>query len=138
MARPATSCRTRRGQAGGRDRAAAGVQRHRSLHLELGRPPRRRRALLGPVAFTGRAARAGLTYTRLEVEGDGVAGKRSEGRFGFSRLLLRVRVETDTVDEVHQLAERAEQTCLVSVSLDLPIETMIDVKTAATGQEHNR
>ena len=38
------------------------------------------------VTFTGLAARAGLTYTSLKVDGDGVAGKREDGRFGFTRL----------------------------------------------------
>ena len=91
------------------------------------------------VTFTGLAARAGLAYTRLKVDGDGVAGKRSDGRFGFTRLLLRVQVETDAAEEAQarQLAEQAEQTCLVSASLDLPVETMVEV-TAATGQEHNQ
>ena len=53
------------------------------------------------------------------------------GRFGFTRLLLRLRLETDTANEAQarQLAEQAEQTCLVSASLDLPTETMIEVKT---------
>ena len=77
---------------------------------------------------------------QLKVDGDGIAGKRSDGRFGFTRLLLRVQLETDAADEaqVRELAEQAEQTCLVSASLDLPIETMIEVKTALTPREHNR
>jgi organic hydroperoxide reductase OsmC/OhrA len=82
------------------------------------------------VTFTGLAARAGLTYTRLQVDGDGVAGTRSDGHFGFTRLLLRLSVETDPGEEAQarQLAERAEETCLVSASLDLPVETLIEVK----------
>ena len=43
------------------------------------------------VTFTGLAARAGLTYTSLKVDADGIAGKRSDGRFGFTRLLLPTR-----------------------------------------------
>ena len=80
------------------------------------------------VTFTGLAARAGLAYTGLSIEGDGVAGKRTDGRFGFTRLSLRLAVETDTADEpqARRLAEQAEQTCLVSASLDLPIETVIE------------
>ncbi|MGB0098117.1 MAG: OsmC family protein [Solirubrobacteraceae bacterium] len=92
------------------------------------------------VTFTGLAARDGITYTELKVDGDGIAGKRSDGRFGFTRLLLRVELETDAADEaqVRELAEQAEQTCLVSASLDLPIETVIEVKTALPPREHNR
>jgi organic hydroperoxide reductase OsmC/OhrA len=80
------------------------------------------------VTFTGLAARAGLAYTSLSIGGDGVAGKRADGRFGFTRLLLRLEVETDPADEsqARRLAEQAEQTCLVSASLDLPVETVIE------------
>lgn len=82
------------------------------------------------VTFTGLASRAGLGYTNLSVEGDGVAGKRSDGRFGFTRLLLRLELETEPRDEAQAraLAEEAERTCLVSASLDLPVETVIEVR----------
>jgi organic hydroperoxide reductase OsmC/OhrA len=81
------------------------------------------------VTFTGLAARASLSYAKLRVDADGVAGVRADGRFGFTRLLLRLEVETDLAEEVqaHQLAEQAEATCLVSASLDLPVETEIEV-----------
>jgi organic hydroperoxide reductase OsmC/OhrA len=81
------------------------------------------------VTFTGLAARAGLTYTNLKVDADGIAGQRSDGRFGFTRLLLRLEIETDPADadNARQLADKAEQTCLVSASLDLPVETVIEV-----------
>jgi organic hydroperoxide reductase OsmC/OhrA len=82
------------------------------------------------VTFTGLAARAGLAYASLAVDGDGVAGRREDGRFGFTRLLLRIVVETDPADEqlARELAQKAEDTCLVSASLDLPVETVIDVR----------
>jgi organic hydroperoxide reductase OsmC/OhrA len=82
------------------------------------------------VTFTGLAARAGLTYTSLKVDGDGTAGRRSDGRFGFTRLRLRLEVETSPADQAQAraLAEEAEETCLVSASLDLPIETVIEVR----------
>ena len=82
------------------------------------------------VTFTGLAARAGLAYTSLKVDGDGVAGKRGDGRFGFTRILLRLEVGTDPADEeqARQLAEQAEETCLVSASLDLPVEHRVEVK----------
>jgi osmotically inducible protein OsmC len=82
------------------------------------------------VTFTGLAARAGLTYAKLKVDADGVAGMRADARFGFTRLLLRLEVETGPADaaQVRQLAEQAEETCLVSASLDLPVETEIEVR----------
>ncbi len=81
------------------------------------------------VTFIGLAARAGVRYSSLEVDADGVAGVRTDGRFGFTRLLLELEVETDADEtQVRALAEKAEATCLVSASLDLPVETVIDVK----------
>jgi len=82
------------------------------------------------VTFTGLAARAGLEYTRLAVDADGVCGMREDGRFGFTRLLLRMTLQTDPAEEerARELAEQAEATCLVSVSLDLPVETVIMVE----------
>jgi organic hydroperoxide reductase OsmC/OhrA len=84
------------------------------------------------VTFTGLAARAGLVYTKLTVDGDGVAGVRSDGRFGFTRLLLRLEIETGQTEEARRLAEKAEATCLVSASLDLPVETLIDMRRPST------
>jgi organic hydroperoxide reductase OsmC/OhrA len=83
------------------------------------------------VTFTGLAAREGLAYTKLKVEGDGVVGSRADGRFGFTRLLLRLELDTDPTRDAQarELAERAEESCLVSVSLDLPVETVIEVRT---------
>ena len=86
------------------------------------------------VTFTGLAARAGLSYTKLKVDADGVAGMRTDGRFGFTRLLLRLEVETGPANEgqARQLAEQAEETCLVSASLDVPVETEIEVRRSST------
>ncbi len=81
------------------------------------------------VTFTGLAARAGLAYAGLVVNADGVVGKRGDGRFGFTRLELAVEIETEPGDEAQAraLAEEAERTCLVSASLDVPVETTIEV-----------
>lgn len=80
------------------------------------------------VTFTGLAERAGLAYTSLRVDADGVAGRRADGRFGFTRLALRLEVETDPADgeRARELAQKAEDSCLVSASLDLPVETVIE------------
>jgi organic hydroperoxide reductase OsmC/OhrA len=85
------------------------------------------------VTFSGLAARDGLAYTGLTVDGDGVVGRRADGRFGFTRLQLRLELETDPSQAEHarELAEQAEQTCLVSVSLDLPVKTVIEVRRRA-------
>jgi organic hydroperoxide reductase OsmC/OhrA len=80
------------------------------------------------VTFAGLAARAGLVFTGLKVDADGVCGVRDDGRFGFTRLLLRLMIESDADEaELRELGAHAEETCLVSASLDLPVETVVDV-----------
>ncbi len=51
------------------------------------------------VTFTGLAERAGVRYSGLRVGGDGIAGRRPDGRFGFTRLVLRMELEVDGADE---------------------------------------
>lgn len=78
------------------------------------------------VTFTGVAARACLDYDDLRVDADGICGQRPDGRFGFTSLWLRLALATaeDPV-KARRLAERAEETCLVAASLDVPVETEI-------------
>jgi organic hydroperoxide reductase OsmC/OhrA len=87
------------------------------------------------VTFTGLAQRAGLAFDGLAVDGDGVAGGRADGRFGFKRLQLGLHVEVDPADDAlaHELAEKAEATCLVSASLDLPVEVELEVELGRLG-----
>ena len=89
------------------------------------------------VTFTGLAARAGLDYASLAVDGDGVAGMREDGRFGFTRLALRIAIETQPTDaqQARELSQQAEDTCLVSASLDLPVETVIEVSASNSAEE---
>ena len=80
------------------------------------------------VTFTGIAQRAELEYDRLTVVADGVCGLRPDGRFGFTGLSFRFELETPA-DRARalELAERAEETCLVAASLDVPTDTKIVV-----------
>jgi organic hydroperoxide reductase OsmC/OhrA len=88
------------------------------------------------VTFTGLAERAGLAYTGLRIDADGVCGMRVDGRFGFTRLLLRLEIETEADEaDARALATKAEETCLVSASLDVPVETVIDVVRPAVYAE---
>lgn len=86
------------------------------------------------VTFTGLAEREGLTVEKLTVSGDGVAGRRIDGAFGFTRLELRLELEIDPAahDRARELAETAERTCLVTASLDVPVETTVEVRAPAT------
>lgn len=80
------------------------------------------------VTFTGIAARAGFEFDGLSVAADGVCGMRPDGHFGFTGLTLRLELETRADRErALELAERAEESCLVAASLDVPIETQIVV-----------
>lgn len=83
------------------------------------------------VTFAGLAEREGLHVEALEVTGDGVASMRQDGRFGFTQLELRMRIDTDvaTAARARELADQAERTCLVAVSLDLPVETIVEIRT---------
>lgn len=85
------------------------------------------------VTFAGLAERASLAFTSLSVHGDGVVGRRDDGHFGFTRLVLEVDLEVAPGDEeqARELALKAEETCLVSVSLDLPVEAEIRVRASA-------
>lgn len=83
------------------------------------------------ITFTGLAARAGLEYVALRVSADGIAGRRPDGRFGFTRVVLRLAIVAEDEQEARRLAEEAEETCLVSASLDLPVELEFDLQRPA-------
>jgi organic hydroperoxide reductase OsmC/OhrA len=84
------------------------------------------------VTILGIAAREQLQLQSLRVDAEGVAGRRTDGRFGFVRLEQRVEIAVDAADEQRVLAlvERAEAGCLVAVSLDVEVETTVDVRVA--------
>lgn len=84
------------------------------------------------VTLSGIAERRGLPLHALEVSGDGVVGRRDDGAFGFTRMSFRVVIKTDAGQEdlAREVAGKAEEGCLVAVSLALPIEIEVEVETA--------
>lgn len=70
-----------------------------------------------------------LPLRRLDVRAEGVVGRRADGRFGFVRIEQSVELETDAghEDAARALVGKAEDGCLVAVSLDLPVETTVQV-----------
>ena len=70
-----------------------------------------------------------LPLHNLDVRAEGVVGRRADGKFGFVRLAQHVELETDeeSAEAGRALVEKAEETCLVSVSLALPVETTVHV-----------
>lgn len=71
-----------------------------------------------------------LPLRGLDVRAEGVVGRRGDGRFGFLRIDQRVTFETEAGHEeaARALVAKAEAGCLVAVSLDVPVETAVDVR----------
>jgi len=82
------------------------------------------------VTIVALAEREALPLLGLDVRADGVVSRRADGRFGFTRIEQTVEIETAPghEDAARRIVERAEESCLVSVSLDLPTETTVDVR----------
>ena len=83
------------------------------------------------VTITGLVERSELPLHALDVSAVGVVGARDDGTFGFTAIDQTVEIETDPgrEDEARAVVERAESGCLVSVSLALPVETTVNVRT---------
>ncbi|HZQ88455.1 MAG TPA: OsmC family protein [Gaiellaceae bacterium] len=81
------------------------------------------------VTITGLAEREALPLRSLAVDAVGTVGRRHDGTFGFVRLEQHVAIATDPGEEQHArtLVEKAEASCLVRVSLDVDVETTVDV-----------
>jgi organic hydroperoxide reductase OsmC/OhrA len=72
-----------------------------------------------------------LPLRGLKVSGEGTVGGREDERFGFSRMVMRVEIETEAgmAELARDVTREAEEGCPIAVSLDLPIETFVDVRT---------
>lgn len=72
----------------------------------------------------------------LSVQAEGFAGRRADGRYGFVRLEQTVRLQTDADHEeaARHVVAKAEDGCLVTVSLDLPVHTTVEVRTATVAR----
>ena len=82
------------------------------------------------VTIAALAEREQLPLRELGVRAEGVVGRRDDGRFGFLRIDQEVTLGTDDgyEDAARALVSKAEAGCLVAVSLDLPVETTVDVR----------
>jgi organic hydroperoxide reductase OsmC/OhrA len=85
------------------------------------------------VTIAALAERAELPVRGLSVSAEGVVGRRPDGRFGFVRIEQTVELKTDPgyEDSVRAMVAKAEDGCLVTVSLDLPVETTVEISAAA-------
>jgi organic hydroperoxide reductase OsmC/OhrA len=85
------------------------------------------------VTIAALAEREGVTLHGLDVSADGIVGRRPDGRFGFVRIEQAVTVDVDAGDEhaAAALVAKADDACLVRVSLDLPVETHVEIRPRA-------
>ena len=81
------------------------------------------------VTIAAFAERDQLPLDRLSVTADGIVGRRADGRFGFVRIEQTVELTTDAEHEeaAQALVAKAEDGCLVTVSLDLPVQTTVNI-----------
>ncbi len=84
------------------------------------------------VTIVALAEREALPLRNLSVHAEGIVGRRDDGRFGFVRIEQSVGLETESglEDAARALVEKAEEGCLVAVSLNLPVHTSVRVTTA--------
>jgi len=82
------------------------------------------------VTIAALAERQQLALRNVDVRAEAVVGRRPDGRFGFVAINQDVVIEVDAVDadDVRALVAEAEDTCLVAVSVDLPVNTNVEVK----------
>jgi organic hydroperoxide reductase OsmC/OhrA len=82
------------------------------------------------VTLQGIGGRRDLPLHALTVSGEGVVGRRDDGAFGFTRMHFLIAVKTDAGQEelAREVALKAEEGCLIAVSLDLPIELEVEVE----------
>ncbi len=83
------------------------------------------------VTIVALAEREELPLRGLSVHADGVVGRRPDGRFGFVRIEQTVTLETDVghEDAARAVVAKAEESCLVAVSLDLPVQTTVETRS---------
>ena len=84
------------------------------------------------VTIAALAERQELPLHNLDVHAEGVVGRREDGAFGFTAIEQSVELETEAgrQEAARELVAKAEATCLVTVSLALPVETTVSIRTA--------
>jgi organic hydroperoxide reductase OsmC/OhrA len=81
------------------------------------------------VTIAALAQREQLPLSGLAVKADGVVGRRPDDHLGFVRIEQTVDLTTDAgcEDAARALVAKAEEGCLVTVSLDVPVQTTVHV-----------
>jgi organic hydroperoxide reductase OsmC/OhrA len=92
------------------------------------------------VTIVALAEREEVPLHGLKVRAEGVVGRRTDGRFGFTGIEQEVDVTTDPGHEevARTLVAKAEQTCLVTASLNIPVDSTVRIGAASTAPgEHS-
>jgi organic hydroperoxide reductase OsmC/OhrA len=78
------------------------------------------------------AERRQVPVRQLEVGGIGEVTQRPDGRFGFTEVVLEVRLRTDPGFETEAIAavDAAELGCLIAASVDFRIRIELDLQVA--------
>jgi organic hydroperoxide reductase OsmC/OhrA len=72
------------------------------------------------------------------IEGKGCVGRRDDGSFGFVAIRLDVVLETESAAEVaKQAAKTAEERCIVSTALNVPVDVEVVVRSRVVGTERS-
>jgi organic hydroperoxide reductase OsmC/OhrA len=76
------------------------------------------------------AERRGIPLHRLEVDASGHVTRRNDGTFGFTEVVVRASVETESGFEhdLREATEIAERGCLVANSVDFPVRVEVDLR----------
>lgn len=81
------------------------------------------------VTFVAIAERVPVAFDALRVDGVGHVERRADGRVGFVAIELDVHAEVPA-REVHDTeiaARRAQELCIVSLALDVPLQVELEV-----------
>lgn len=81
------------------------------------------------VTLVAVAERRSVPLRGLDVAASGRVTQRSDGRFGFTEVVLEVSLSTDPgyEEEATAAADAAERGCLVAASLDFPVRLELTV-----------
>jgi organic hydroperoxide reductase OsmC/OhrA len=81
------------------------------------------------VTIAALAEHAGVPIRNLDVHAEAVVGHRPDGHFGFAAIeqVVRLEIDDDDVAGARAVVSKAEATCLVAVSVDVPVETTVEV-----------
>jgi len=82
------------------------------------------------------AGRADVPLRSLAIAAEGKVGREDKGPLGFTAIELAVTAGTDPgrEDALREVTERAEQGCLVSAALAIPVQLSMTIETAAACQ----